>query len=177
MSMKKTKVINIFGEPGAGKSKAAAYLYAKLKFDGIDVEMCREVAKDAYYANLKNITQSSIYLRQKQRLAVLYGKVDVIITDSPLPLAILYYDGVLLPAFEDVVMREFTKYDNVNLLANRVGTYDTRGRWQNEEESLNIRTKLHDLLDRQRVPYSAFCSDQEGCEKIYPYLRQCLYKF
>lgn len=168
--MKKTKVINIFGEPGAGKSKAAAYLYAKLKFDGVDVELCREYAKDVFYEE-KNVSQEKIYQCQKARLDMLVGKVDVVITDSPLPLAILYYDGVMFSIFKYAVMRAFNKYDNINLLASRAGTYDTRGRWQSEEEALNICTKLHDLLERQCIPYSVFYSDQDGCEKIYPYLR------
>ena len=42
----KTKIINIFGNPGSGKSTIAAYLFTALKSRNIEVELVTETAKD-----------------------------------------------------------------------------------------------------------------------------------
>lgn len=44
--MKNTLVVNLFGEPGAGKSTGAAYVFAMLKMAGVDAELVTEYAKD-----------------------------------------------------------------------------------------------------------------------------------
>ena len=41
-----TKVINLFGNPGSGKSTVAAYLFSELKSRGLEVELVTETAKD-----------------------------------------------------------------------------------------------------------------------------------
>ena len=44
-----TKIINIFGNPGSGKSTIAAYLFTELKSRNIEVELVTETAKDLVY--------------------------------------------------------------------------------------------------------------------------------
>lgn len=39
-------VVNVFGVPGAGKSTGAAYIFSKLKMNGINAELITEFAKD-----------------------------------------------------------------------------------------------------------------------------------
>lgn len=39
-------VINLFGQPGAGKSTGAAYIFSQLKLRGINAELVTEFAKD-----------------------------------------------------------------------------------------------------------------------------------
>lgn len=41
-----TKVINLFGGPGCGKSTGAAYIFSLLKMKGMNVELVTEFAKD-----------------------------------------------------------------------------------------------------------------------------------
>ena len=56
-----TIVINLFGEPSAGKSTCAMDITAQLKRNGINAEYVSEFAKDRYmkimvrYLNIKNI--------------------------------------------------------------------------------------------------------------------------
>ena len=46
-------VINLFGEPSAGKSTAAMDITARLKRKGINAEYVSEFAKDKVYENIK----------------------------------------------------------------------------------------------------------------------------
>lgn len=39
-------VINLFGQPGAGKSTGAAYIFSQLKLRGINAELVTKFAKD-----------------------------------------------------------------------------------------------------------------------------------
>lgn len=39
-------VVNLFAQPGAGKSTGAAYIFAKLKMAGVNAELITEFAKD-----------------------------------------------------------------------------------------------------------------------------------
>lgn len=41
-----TIVVNLFGVPGAGKSTGAAYIFYRLKINGINAELVTEFAKD-----------------------------------------------------------------------------------------------------------------------------------
>ena len=42
--MKDTLIVNLFGEPGAGKSTGAAYVFAMLKMAGVDMTTEKPVA-------------------------------------------------------------------------------------------------------------------------------------
>lgn len=46
-------VINLFGEPGAGKSTGAAYVFAMLKMNGVNAELVTEYAKDITWEETK----------------------------------------------------------------------------------------------------------------------------
>jgi len=49
-----TRVINLLGGPGVGKSTAAAKLFAKYKDEGKSVELVREYVKDWAWEGRKN---------------------------------------------------------------------------------------------------------------------------
>lgn len=119
--MNKTKIINIFGNPGSGKSTIAAYLFAEMKARGLEVELVTETAKDLVwdndYTRLEN--QILVFGTQLHRLNTLCDKVDYAITDSPLLMQIGYYWQRNLPApsqFEKLVMDYNNKFINTNIL-------------------------------------------------------------
>lgn len=88
----KTTVINIYGAPGSGKSTLAAELYAEMKKYGKSVELVREAIKPWAYEGKKPTVFEQIYITNKQMLeeTSLYGKVDYLITDSPVALGDFY---------------------------------------------------------------------------------------
>ena len=50
----KTKVLNLYGGPGVGKSTGAAYIFSMLKLAGINCELVREYAKELVGAEDKD---------------------------------------------------------------------------------------------------------------------------
>ena len=102
--MKNTLIVNLFAGPGAGKSTGAAYIFAKLKMAGIDCEYVSEYAKDRVWQDDQfPLQHCQLYVIGKQCLKIerLLGKVDVIITDSPIALGSMYTDE---KPYEDVVL-------------------------------------------------------------------------
>ena len=85
-------VINLFGPPGSGKSTGAAEVFAALKKLGVNAELVTEFAKDKTWEH--NATalgcQEYVFGKQSYRLARCRNDVDVIVTDNPLPLSLLY---------------------------------------------------------------------------------------
>ena len=50
-----TKVINLFGASGCGKSTGAAYIFSQLKLHGISCELVPEYAKDKVWEGNEEI--------------------------------------------------------------------------------------------------------------------------
>lgn len=159
------KVINLFGGPGHGKSTMAAGIFHRLKLNGLNVELVTEYAKDMTFEDRKNILSDQIYIlaKQNRRLERLRGKVDVVVTDSPLILGLLYAPTDYYKTYEPLAVELFNSYDNVNLyLTSSKGLeYKPEGRNQTEEEARKIHTDVRDLLDRLSLPYSVLDIDPQ----------------
>lgn len=115
-----TKVINLFGNPGSGKSTVAAYLFSELKSRGLEVELVTETAKDLVWDEDRKRLSNQMYVfsTQLHRVDRLIGKVQYIITDSPLLLQIGYYKERHLPApksFKKLCIAYNKRYNNINI--------------------------------------------------------------
>lgn len=156
--MKRPIVVNLFGAPGSGKSTGAAYIFAKLKMQGVNCELITEYAKDkTWEKNIEALTcQEYIFGKQSFRMKRCRDKVDVIITDSPLPLGIFYNENPILgDHYERLVLDVFNSYDNMNYYLMRVKPYNPIGRNQTQEESDIIGDKIQDFLDDVPMDYTA----------------------
>lgn len=154
--MKKPVVINLTGAPGAGKSTGAAKLFYELKTLGINCELVSEFAKDKTWEH--NATalncQEYIFGKQSYRLKRCRNEVDVIITDSPLPLTIIYtQDEFIKKPLTDLVMAIYNSYDNINFFINRVKPYNPKGRNQTAEESDALSFEIKNLYRQLNIPY------------------------
>ena len=175
--MKKPIVINLAGPPGSGKSTGAAFLFYKLKTLGINVELVTEFAKDITWEhNNKALeTQEYVFGKQSYRLARCRDEVDVIITDSPLLIGLIYNQNPALDDhFSQVVLSIFNTYENMNFFLNRVKPYNPKGRNQTEQESDDLAPELRKLYKSLKVPYSVVDGDEEGYLKI---LEEFLHKY
>lgn len=161
-------VVNLFGAPSAGKSTGAAYIFSKLKLAGINAELVTEFAKEKCWEDNTEVFKpgNQIYLFGEQfyRMNRLRDKVSVIVTDSPLPLNIIYNDCDLLgEPFNEIVMRCFDSFHNFSYLVVRDKPFNPSGRRQTEAESDRIRVEIANLLDYEDIPYKIV----KGCQSDY----------
>lgn len=159
-------VVNLFGAPGAGKSTGAAYIFSKLKMAGINAELVTEFAKDKVWEESKAVFENQAYIFGKQyfRISRVDGKVDVVITDSPILLSPFYStDPVLGEEFNALVKKVFNSYDSFNVFINRVKPYNASGRFQTEQESDELSTKMLTFL----ADYGVACRHYNGDTKGY----------
>lgn len=154
--MKKPIVVNLFAGPGAGKSTAAAYIFSQLKMKGVNCELITEFAKDKTWE--KNYSalrcQEYVFGKQSYKMDRCRDQVDVIITDSPLPLGIFYNQNPVLGRhYESLVMDVFNTYDNLNFFINRKKPYNPVGRNQTEEEAKEIDDRIKIFCQEHDISY------------------------
>lgn len=167
--MSKALVVNLFGVPGAGKSTGAAYIFYKLKSCGINAEFVTEFAKDKVWEENNEVFKHQAYIFGKQSFKIgrCADKVDVIVTDSPLPLSILYNNNPRLTEnFNRSVMDVFNSYKNMNYLITRTKPYNPSGRLQTEKESDALKEPIISLLHNRDIVYSSVNGDISGYEQV-----------
>ena len=174
--MKNTLLVNLYAGPGAGKSCGAAYIFSKLKMAGIDSELVTEYAKDRVWQGDQFVLQHcQLYVTGKQclRVARLLGKVDVIVTDSPIAVGAMYTDE---KPYQDVCLYEAKKYKNTfNIFVDRKKDYNPNGRNQTFEEAKAIDKKILDFLDSNSIEYIRADGTIEGYDGIVSMIIQrCL---
>lgn len=167
--MKTPIVINLFGAPGSGKSTGAAFIFSQLKMRGINCELITEYAKDKTWEKNREALSCQEYIFGKQsfRMKRCRDKVDVIITDSPLPLGIFYNTNpVLGEHYENLVLDVFNTYENMNYALVRDKPYNPIGRNQTEAESDEIGDRIQFFLEDHDIPYTLGL----GSERFYNFI-------
>lgn len=164
------KVINFFAGPGAGKSTVAAGLFHQMKIGGFSVELVTEFAKDIVYAEDFKIfgQQDYVFAQQRHRLERLRGKVEYVITDSPILLMVLYseqqaaWSSHTNDIFKSFVINIFEReYDNINYFLHRPEEgFSKDGRYHNLDESKKIDTDILSTLNRYKIRYKSFISNE-----------------
>jgi hypothetical protein len=149
-----TRVLNLWGGPCAGKSTTAAGLFVQMKLAGIRCELVTEYAKEKTYEQAWSTIADQWYVtgQQQRRLRRLVGKVDWIITDSPLPVGLLYVEEPFRQQwFTDAVWGLFDQFANVNVFLERTHAYETYGRYHTEAEAIvkdsDLRGMAGDRID------------------------------
>ena len=151
--MSKTKIINLFGSAGAGKSTQALGLVPKLRLAGYSVEYVSEYAKDVVYEEnfIKLEDQLYIFAKQNRRMErVLKQDFDFIVTDSPLLLGYFYglKYNTLIEGLDNVILNCVNKSNNVNIFLHRKHSYQQEGRVQSDVESQQDSDILQELLSK-----------------------------
>ena len=164
-----TLVVNLFGGPGTCKSTGAAYIFSQLKLKGIDTELVTEFAKDKVWEKDVEVFKNQAYLFGKQsfRQTRCDGQVQVIVTDSPLPLSIIYNkDSRLTENFNLTVLDMFNSFTNFNIFLKRVKEYNPNGRFQTEAESDELSLQIKNMLETREIPYVVTEANIEGYNYI-----------
>jgi len=172
-----SKLINLFGGPGIGKSSIAAGLTYKLKKKHISCnnpyEFPKKLAWDHNIPAIKD--QLYVFANQHRGIAECYGKVDYIIIDSPVLFSTIYHTYYTkgYPAefygqpFHDLVVDLHKRYDNLNILLERTdGAHNEDERFQDKEESIAIDKLCKEILDKHDIPYHTIKVDGKAVKKI-----------
>ena len=145
-SKKTPLVVNLFAGPGAGKSTGAAFLFAFLKLFKVNVELVTEFAKElAWEGDKEFMSRNQLYItgQQVRRMNRLVGKVDVIITDSPIEMAAFYTEE---PTLKQLCKEEGAKFSNrLDFFIERTKEYNPSGRNQTFEEAKEIDRRIREL--------------------------------
>jgi hypothetical protein len=167
-----TKIINFFGGPGCGKSTVSAGLFYKMKLNNINAEYVQEFAKDLTWEERKETLNCQPYVFGKQLLRInrLIGKVDFIITDSPLLLSAVYeclMENNPVNGFADSVLDTFLRFNNINYVIYRTKPYNPLGRNQTEEESKGIDSHIRNFLAKHNIAFKETMGLENSVEIAY----------
>jgi predicted ATPase len=151
----KTLVVNLFAGPGAGKSTLAAGLFAQLKLAGVSAELVTEYAKEKTRRQETTTLFHQPYVTVKQwfRQCAADGQVQVIVTDSPILLGLIYRGRGCTPSFDRYVLELFHEFWNYNVFVVRdpKDAYSGDGRNQTPDEAKLKDRQLRHLLEEYGV--------------------------
>lgn len=169
--MSKTLIVNLFGGPGSGKSTTAAGVFHYLKREGVNCEYIQEYAKDVVWGeNFKTLdNQIYVYGKQHNRIFRLKGKVDVIITDAPPIMGMVYCDWTKTSPFLSELAFEEHHRDDVNTLnffIKRAKPYNPSGRTQDAEGAKVVDGEIRTLLDEYEIEFTEVLGDDDIVEFI-----------
>lgn len=162
MRLHPTRVINIIGGPGCGKSLFTAAIVLYLSLHHKTVELIPDFAKSLVwqkdYEALRN--QYSIGRRQYDMMALLDGQVQFLINECSLP-QMMYYNEHYADNICDVdktrehLLGWYKQFNNVNILVERAEQpYVHTGRFQSEEQAREVDLGLRGVLVHHGMPFT-----------------------
>ena len=151
--------IGLYAGPGSGKSTMAAWIYASLKAQGMDIELVREHVKNWVYEERPPRSFDQVFLFAAQMRAedvILRSGVQMLVTDSPLFLSLCYAERYETPGWRHLLplCEEFeSAYPSVDILIHRASAYDPTGRFQDEKAALEIDAMIKERLRARGRPF------------------------
>jgi nicotinamide riboside kinase len=165
-----TKVVNMLGGSGLGKSTTAAGLYHNMKMLGLNVELVREYVKNWAWTGHKVGEYDQVYIFGKQARSeyMLYGKVDYIITDSPIILSPIYEkyynDGESMIETAAIKFLDKAKkngVEHINFVLQRNKEFNPEGRYETEEQAMEVDKKVREFIDTNNIEHHVVnCPDE-----------------
>ena len=171
--MKKLKVINIFGGPGAGKSTTRAKLFGLMKQNHMSVQEVTQFAKVLTWKKDFKTLQDQLFITGTQNHSqfTLIDQVQWCLTDSPLLLGLIYRKDTYLPKSYDLLIKQvWDLYQNINFIIPRKQVYNPVGRNQNEQQAKEIDKSIELLLRSNNVPFTYITSNRNAHTQIYTHL-------
>ena len=150
-------VVNFYAGPSSGKTTTSMDLCSELKKRGLYVEMVTEVAKEKVLKGrpFSKFDQFYLFGMQSKKETDLYGNVDIIVTDSPIPLNAAYgwaQDRYSYPntfhamATSHLQAQNDSQIQRVDIWLNRMSHFQNEGRIHNEAESIDMDIKIRHFL-------------------------------
>lgn len=164
---KDTIHVQLYAGPGTGKSTTAAGVFSKLKQQDIDCELISEYAKQLVWEESfpKMLNQIYIFGKQHKRHHILDGKVDVVVTDSPFPLGLIYDEG-RTEFLKELCMSEYNKLHNINIFINRKKKYNPNGRVQTLDQAIQKDNEVRSFLEENGIHYITLDGDETLIDQV-----------
>jgi len=159
--------INLFGGPGSGKSTTAAAVFSLLKMHDINAELITEFAKDLAWEERFITMNNQVYIWGKQyhKMWRVKDHVDVMVTDSPLLLGLIY--GERNPeCFNEMILHSFNTFDNMNYFLLRMKSYNPKGRVQTKEKAKQLDDEISTALSENNIRFKIVPGNYEGVNDI-----------
>lgn len=180
--MIETTIINFYGGPASGKSTSAAYFYYLLKSCGDNVELVREYVKDwAWDARSISVYDQIYFLgKQVRRESMLYGKVNWIVTDSPVMMNLYYAqhycptqlaEGVRAATLSFYNQAEKDGHKHIHVFLKRTTPYVNEGRYQTEQEAKEIDFGIKNALSNFKLPIIESTSNELDLKCLFDILK------
>lgn len=157
----KTKIINLYGGAGCGKSTIASGIFYVMKNKGMSVEIVSEYVKELAWEKIPvtKYLQPLIFGEQLNRISRLLGQVEYIITDSPLELSYIYSHKDFRQAIYSIVdcarhnILSVDGNSEFNILVERTKPYVKKGRFQNKKEAIKKDEEIRNIFRTFDKPF------------------------
>jgi hypothetical protein len=177
-----SKCLNVclYGGPSTGKSTTTAGLFAKMKRNGMKVELSTEYAKDLVYSKdfFKIKDQVMILAKQAHPMFKMEEQVDYLIHDGPFLLGLAYVqDNPHLPKeeFKALIVAMYKSYNTLNIFLERdlkIHPYQQYGRNQTLDEAVELDEKIKQILIDNDIPFKTVKVGKKTIKNIYKILRE-----
>ena len=181
--------INLFGAPCSGKSTIAAHTFSKLKlredFGDLNFEMIQEKAKEWSYENrvISKYDQLTLFAKQIEReyRVLNSSKNNIIITDSPVLLAVYYAKKVQFIGFEELqkISQDFdNEYRPLNIFIEQHpdSVYNESGRYETSNEALIIKKDLYRFMGNYCKEYNITKTEQSSIHEYINNVSDIIFK-
>jgi hypothetical protein len=174
-------VVNLLGEPGAGKSVTAAGVYYELSINKFKAEVIPEVAKGYAWETPKDkdgkslihpIFAQQIFIlgEQNRMLERVKGQREIAIMECPLIMGAIYKSKNYFESFVPLVLEQFRSYNNLNIVLERNHSFDAQGRVHDERESKLVREEMFNFL-HNNIPFVVIKTHEHVNKAIVKYIR------
>lgn len=165
-----TLIVNLYAGPSAGKSTIAAELFAELKKNHVCCELIQEYAKDRVWEEDYKALECQPFITAKQLMRIhrCLGKVDVLISDSPLLLGLIYGDRYVDDNWKKWLINLDRQMNTLNWFIYRpLDKFEKEGRIHDFQQSLKKDKEILQMLNDCEVEYSDFFIGKEETKQIY----------
>lgn len=172
-----TLVVNLYGGPGTGKSTTAALVFAMLKQQGYTAELVTEFAKDLVWEGRRETLEDQVYIlgKQSHRVSRLLGKVDVVVSDSPILLTYVYSRNlslvpqIALCSLAAAIHNETRSLDFFIVRDNEKHPYNPKGRYQDLAGAEEVDREVRKYVS-PHVNFINITVGDEAAEEIVDYV-------
>lgn len=168
-----SKLINVYGGPGAGKTTVAATIFAHLKQTGRHAELCLEYAKELVYRGGIGPGMEDLIMEEQlwRHDTYVIGEVDYVVTDAPLLHKASFSHGKEYKVMVEEARVMEDKYTSVLhlMLPEPVGC-DMRGRMHDADQSASIHRRTLMTLATEGIEVVNVVNIPQALEAVFDFI-------